>query len=63
MVNILSWLFTYTRPHSPFVSHSAEKEFVFQLIERGDYIHSWIKSSDKGFYSIDYEYWEAATKG
>jgi len=40
------------------VSHSAEKEFVFQLIEHANYIHSWIKSPDKGFYSIDYEYWK-----
>jgi type III restriction enzyme len=39
------------------VSHSPEREFVFQLIENADYIHSWIKSPDKGFYSIDYEYW------
>ncbi len=39
------------------VSHSPEREFVFQLIEHSDYIHSWIKSPDKGFYSIDYEYW------
>ena len=39
------------------VSHSPEKEFVFQLIEHADYFHSWIKSPDKGFYSIGYEYW------
>ncbi|MBN2124219.1 MAG: DEAD/DEAH box helicase family protein, partial [Deltaproteobacteria bacterium] len=39
------------------VSHSPEKEFVFQLIEHAGYVHSWIKSPDKGFYSIDYEYW------
>lgn len=42
------------------VSHSPEREFVFQLIENADYIHSWIKSPDKGFYSIDYEYWRGA---
>jgi len=40
------------------VSHSPEKEFVFQLIEDSDYIDSWIKSPDKNFYSIDYEYWK-----
>ncbi len=40
------------------VSHSAEREFVFQLIEHTDHIYSWIKSPDKGFYSIDYEYWK-----
>jgi hypothetical protein len=40
------------------VSHSPEKEFVFQLIDNFDYINSWIKSPDKNFYSIDYEYWK-----
>jgi len=40
------------------VSHSPEKEFVFQLIEDSDYIDSWIKSPDKNFYAIDYEYWK-----
>ena len=42
-----------------FVSHSPEKEFVFQLIEHSAYIDAWIKSPDKNFYSIDYEYWKA----
>jgi len=40
------------------VSHSPEKEFVFLLIDNSDYITSWIKSPDKNFYSIDYEYWK-----
>jgi len=40
------------------VSHSPEKEFVFQLIENSDYIDSWIKSPDRNFYSMDYEYWK-----
>jgi type III restriction enzyme len=40
------------------VSHSPEKEFVFQLIDNSDYIDSWIKSPDKNFYAIDYEYWK-----
>ncbi len=40
------------------VSHSPEKEFVFQVIDNSDYIASWIKSPDKNFYSIDYEYWK-----
>ncbi|MEA3415714.1 MAG: hypothetical protein U9R02_06080 [Thermodesulfobacteriota bacterium] len=40
------------------VSHSPEKKFVFQLIDNSDYIDSWIKSPDKNFYSIDYEYWK-----
>lgn len=40
------------------VSHSPEKEFVFQLIENSDYVDSWVKSPDKNFYSLDYEYWK-----
>ena len=40
------------------VSHSPEKEFVFQLIDNSDYIDSWIKLPDMNFYSIDYEYWK-----
>lgn len=40
------------------VSHSPEKEFVFRLLEHSQYIDSWIKSPDKGFYSIDYEFWK-----
>ncbi|MBA3030871.1 MAG: hypothetical protein FP814_04960 [Desulfobacterium sp.] len=42
-----------------FVSHSPEREFVFSLIEHSAYIDAWIKSPDKNFYSIDYEYWKA----
>jgi len=40
------------------VSHSPEKEFVFQLIDNSDYMDSWIKSPDKNFYGITYEYWK-----
>ena len=40
------------------VSHSPEKEFVFQLIDNSDYLDSWIKSPDKNFYGIVYEYWK-----
>ncbi len=40
------------------VTHTPEKEFVFRLLEHSQYLHSWIKSPDKGFYSIDYEYWK-----
>ncbi|MCX6765203.1 MAG: hypothetical protein NT148_01545 [Candidatus Nealsonbacteria bacterium] len=40
------------------VSHHPEKEFVFRLLEHSQYLDAWIKSSDKGFYSIDYEYWK-----
>jgi len=40
------------------VSHSPEKEFVLNLLENFKYINSWVKSPDKGFYSIDYIYWK-----
>jgi len=40
------------------VSHYPEKEFVFRLLEHAQYLDSWIKSPDKGFYSVDYEYWK-----
>ncbi|HAR49070.1 hypothetical protein ER57_16185 [Smithella sp. SCADC] len=40
------------------VSHYPEKEFVFRLLEHEQYLDAWIKASDKGFYSIDYEYWK-----
>jgi len=40
------------------VSHSPEKEFVFQLIDNSDHIDSWVKAPDRNFYSIDYEYWK-----
>src|SRR6056297_1613935 len=40
------------------VTHAPEKEFVFLLIENAAFIDAWIKSPDKGFYSVDYEYWK-----
>jgi type III restriction enzyme len=40
------------------VSHYPEKEFVFRLMEHAQYLDAWIKSPDKGFYSVDYEYWK-----
>lgn len=40
------------------VSHSPEKEFVFLLLENSTYIKSWVKSSDRGFYSLDYKFWK-----
>jgi len=40
------------------VSHHPEKEFVFRLLEHSLYLDAWVKSPDKGFYSIDYEYWK-----
>lgn len=50
---------TFKTPQSSvLVSHHPEKEFVFYLLEHSQYIEAWIKSPDKGFYSIDYEYWK-----
>jgi len=43
------------------VSHSPEKEFVFLLLENAQYLEAWIKSPDKGFYAIDYEYWKGGS--
>lgn len=40
------------------VAYYPEKEFVFRLIEVSEYLESWVKSPDKGFYSIEYEYWK-----
>jgi len=40
------------------VSHTPEKEFTFGLLEHSKFIEAWIKSPDKGFYSLDYEYWK-----
>ncbi len=40
------------------VAYYPEKEFVFRLLEHADYVDGWVKSPDKGFYSIDYEYWK-----
>jgi type III restriction enzyme len=40
------------------VSHAPEKEFVFELIAHAAYITAWIKSPDKQFYTIDYEFWK-----
>lgn len=40
------------------VAYYPEKEFSFRLIDKSDYIDSWVKSPDKGFYSIDYRYWK-----
>jgi len=41
------------------VSHYPEKEFVFLLLKYARYFDAWIKSPDRGSYSIDYEYWKS----
>ena len=40
------------------VSHEPERHFLFRLIENSKLISSWIKSPDREFYSLDYEYWK-----
>lgn len=40
------------------VAYHPEKDFTFRLIDACQYIDSWVKSPDKGFYSIEYEYWK-----
>lgn len=40
------------------VSHGPEREFIFKLVKHSKYINAWVKSRDKGFYSLDYEYWK-----
>ena len=41
------------------LSHAPERQFVFRLIEHSRLISSWVKSPDKDFYTLDYEYWKA----
>ncbi|MFW6174110.1 MAG: hypothetical protein ACOC5T_10245, partial [Elusimicrobiota bacterium] len=40
------------------VTHKPEREFMFGLIENSKLIDSWVKSPDKGFYSLEYTYWK-----
>jgi hypothetical protein len=40
------------------VSHEPERKFIFRLIEHSKWISSWIKSPDRDFYSLEYEYWK-----
>jgi type III restriction enzyme len=39
-------------------SHEPERLFLFQLIENSKFVSSWVKSPDREFYSLDYEYWK-----
>lgn len=41
------------------LNHQPEQQFVFRLIEDSKFVTSWIKSPDRDFYSLDYEYWKA----
>lgn len=40
------------------VSHLPERQFIFRLIESSRYLSSWVKSPDREFYSLEYEYWK-----
>ena len=40
------------------VSHTPERDFVFELLKHSEYIDAWIKSIDMGFYSLGYEFWK-----
>lgn len=48
----------HTPQSTVLVTHTPEKVFVFELIKHEKYIRSWIKSPDKGFYGIEFEYWK-----
>ena len=40
------------------LNHEPERQFVFRLIEESKHMSSWVKSPDRDFYSLDYEYWK-----
>jgi type III restriction enzyme len=40
------------------LNHEPERQFVFRLVEESKHICSWVKSPDREFYSLDYEYWK-----
>ena len=47
-----------TPQNSIIVSHKPEFYFLNRLLENSESIDSFIKSSDMGFYSIEYTYWK-----
>jgi len=47
-----------TPQNSIIVSHKPEFYFLNRLLENSELIDSFIKSSDMGFYSIEYTYWK-----
>ena len=50
----------FRTPHDLVIlSHAPERLFLFRLIEHSRLIRSWVKSPDKDFYTLDYEYWKA----
>ena len=40
------------------ISHEPERLFTFRLIENARLISEWVKSPDRDFYSLNYEYWK-----
>jgi type III restriction enzyme len=40
------------------VSYEPERLFVYRLIENSRLISEWVKSPDRDFYSLNYEYWK-----
>ena len=40
------------------ISHEPERLFIYWLIENGKFLTAWIKSPDRDFYSLNYEYWK-----
>lgn len=40
------------------LNHQPEQQFVFRLIEDAKHVNAWVKSPDRDFYSLDYEYWK-----
>jgi type III restriction enzyme len=40
------------------LNHQPEQQFVFRLIEDSKSVTAWVKSPDRDFYSLDYEYWK-----
>lgn len=40
------------------LSHTPERQFLFHLLDHSTFVTAWVKSPDKGFYSLNYEYWK-----
>jgi type III restriction enzyme len=40
------------------LNHEPERQFIFRLVEESKHVSSWVKSPDREFYSLDYEYWK-----
>ncbi len=47
-----------TPQNAVIVSHEPERLFIYRLIETSRLISAWVKSPDRDFYSLNYEYWK-----